>query len=462
MKPSDFKFQISNFKLALPVALVCLAAATASKLTAAESNSPTAQSGSAALTNIHVIDLATALRLAGAQNLDVQIAREKLAETKANHEGAVTQFFPWLAPGITYRRHDNLLQDVAGRILEVHKDSYVPGVALGAQVDIGDALYRSLATKQLVQAANHALESERQAATLAAAQGYFDLALAQASLSVAREAVRIATNYEAQIQHAVGAGIAFKGDQLRAQVQAERNQLAVRQAAEQQRVAAARLAQTLHLDPVVELIPADADLAPIPLIQTNKALDSLVQEALVARPELRQSQSLVAAAQDARKGALYGPLIPTLGAQAFGGGLGGGLKGGPSSFGEQEDYAVALGWRIGPGGLFDFSRKRAAESRLAGAKLTEDKVRQEIVRQVVEAFTRVQSLSDQIQTARQGLAAAEEGLRLAQERKEFAVGIVLETIQAEQDLTRARNDYLKVVAEFNKGQYALSRAVGGR
>ena len=38
--------------------------------------------------------------------------------------------------------------------------------------------------------------------------------------------------------------------------------------------------------------------------------------------------------------------------------------------------------------------------------------------------------------------------------------IVLETIQAEQDLTRARLDYLKAVAESNKAQYTLSKAIG--
>src|SRR5436189_6478947 len=71
-----------------------------------------------------------------------------------------------------------------------------------------------------------------------------------------------------------------------------------------------------------------------------------------------------------------------------------------------------------------------------------------------------QASADQIETSRRALAAGEEGLRLAQQRKEFAVGIVLENKQAEQDLTRARLDYLRAVAEFNKAQYALSRAVG--
>jgi outer membrane protein TolC len=111
--------------------------------------------------------------------------------------------------------------------------------------------------------------------------------------------------------------------------------------------------------------------------------------------------------------------------------------------------------------LFDFGRMRSAESRLKIAELSSEKLGDEVTRQVIEAFTRWQSLGDQLATARRALAAAEEGLRLAQQRKEFAVGVVLETIQAEQDLTRTRLDYLKAIAEFNRAQYALSRATGG-
>jgi outer membrane protein TolC len=41
------------------------------------------------------------------------------------------------------------------------------------------------------------------------------------------------------------------------------------------------------------------------------------------------------------------------------------------------------------------------------------------------------------------------------------VGIVLEDIQAQQDLTQARSDYFTALAEYNKSQYGLNTAVGG-
>jgi len=188
---------------------------------------------------------------------------------------------------------------------------------------------------------------------------------------------------------------------------------------------------------------------------------TLIEQALASRPELKESRSLVAAAQDTRKGATYGPLIPSLGAQVFGGGLGGGPDGGSSHFGAEGDYLVGLSWRIGPGGLFDPGRVHASKARLAQAELGESKLRDDIASEVLTQIARVQSLDDQIAMAEAKLAAATETLRFTRERKQYGVGIVLEDIQAQQDVQRARADYLNAIAEFNKAQFELSKAIGG-
>ncbi len=408
----------------------------------------------------YVIDLPAALRLANAQSLDVKIAREKLTEAKALHSSATSQFFPWLEPGIAYRRHDNLIQAVDGQFLTVHKQSYAPGATLAAQVDLGEAIYKNLSAKQQVHFAEHALAAQRQETTLAAAQNYFALLFAQAAAGVSQESIRISTNYEAQVVQAVAAGLVFKGDELRVRTQTERNRLTLRQAIEQKQTASARLAQTLRLAAGVDLVATDSDLAPLNIFEAKSSLGSLIAQAIAERPDRKQSAAAIASARATKDGAVFGPLIPSIGAQAFVGGLGGDSSAGPSKFGDQEEYFVGVSWRIGPGGLFDVGRTRAAESRLKSSELAAQKLDDEISRQVVDAFMRVQSLRDQIDAAKRVLAAAEAGLRLAQLRKEFAVGIVLENIQAEQELTRARFDYLKAITEFNSAQYVLRRVLG--
>ena len=408
------------------------------------------------------IDLPTALRLAGAQNLDIQLARQRLSEVQANRQSAVEQFFPWITAGAAYHRRDGVAQAVpAGTISDAHYQSYNPGAALTAQMDLGDAIYKSLAAKQLVKASDQALEAQRQDSTLSAAQGYFDLAKAGALVEVTREALKTSQNYQQQLHAAVSSGIAFKGDELRVQTQTERYEITLRQALERQRVAAADLAVVLHLDSQLELIPQDTLLVPITLFETNSSMHTLVEQALHTRPELKQSQALASAARAAKNGAIYGPLIPSVGAQAFGGGLGGGPDGGPSNFGAEGDYLLGVMWRIGPGGLFDSGRVHAGRARLAEAQLGEAKLKDTITSQVVVSLARVQSLWAQIALARQNLATASETLRLTRERKQYGVGVVLEDVQAQQDLTQARSEYLTALAEYNKAQYGLNKAVGG-
>jgi outer membrane protein TolC len=280
-------------------------------------------------------------------------------------------------------------------------------------------------------------------------------------MGVAREALRASTDYAAEIDRAVNAGIAFKGDALRVKVQQQRDEIALRRAEENVRLASATLVQILHLDPIVELMPCDASVVPLSIVSTKESLGDLVSQALAARPETQQSAALVSAAQHAKNGSIYGPLIPSAGGQAFFGGLGGGMNSETGHFGESEDYVALLTWRVGPGGLFDFGNIHARQARLRGAALAADKVIDQVANEVITSQTRVQSLADQIATAKQSLSDAEEALRLGQDRKEFGVGVVLETIQAEQDLARARNDYLNIVTDYNKTQYALLRALGG-
>lgn len=406
------------------------------------------------------IDLPTALRLARAENLDVQIAQKRLDEAHANRDSALLQFFPWISPGVTARRHEGRTQAVDGTLLDADKQSIAPGATLTAQLDLGDGIFKNLVAKQLVNAASLGLDAQRQDTTLSAAQGYFELAKTKAVVEVVREALRTSEGYGAQLHAAVAAGVVFKGDELRVQTQSERYRVALSQAQEQQRIASARLAQILHLDPTIELAPTDSELVPITLVETTGDLQALVRQALEARPELKQNQALVAAAREARRGAVYGPLIPSLGVQAFLGEFGGGQGDATGNYGASRDYYVGLSWRIGPGGLFDFSRINVSQARLETAELTALKTSDDVARQVVEGYTRVRSLSDQILASRQSLSSATETLRLTRERKQLGVGIVLEDIQAQQELVRARADYLSVIAEFNKAQYLLSKVLG--
>jgi outer membrane protein TolC len=341
-------------------------------------------------------------------------------------------------------------------------DTYTPGGSVYAQVSVGDAYYNSLAARRLVTASEEGLETQRQGAVLLAAQGYFELLKTKALTDVLRGAISISENYQTQLHNAVANGVAFRGDELRVQSQTEHYQLLLRDAVAQQRVAGVDLVRVLHLDPSVELAARDSDLVPVTVVDTASSADSLIARAMRARPELLRAAAVIDATEASHRGAVYGALIPVVGIQGFAGALGGGPDTGRSRVAGMTDYTLSVGWRVGPGGLFDAGRINATKAQLSAAKLTQEKLRESISAEVLAALARVRAYGGEIGLAERTLTSARETLRLTEARRQFGVGAVLEDIQAQQALTQARSDYVNAIAQFNKAQYALSAAIGER
>ena len=197
------------------------------------------------------IDLATTLRLAGADNLSVRIAREKLAEARADADVARERLFPWVTAGLSLRQHENNLQTVEGRIIDADKRSFSAGVGLNAQWDFGDVYYQKLAAQQRVRAEEAALTTQRQNSVTDAALAYYELLRATATIGIATEALDLSSRHHAQLVASASAGVTFAGDVHRVATARARNETAVQQAREQARIAAARLAEILKLDPAI-------------------------------------------------------------------------------------------------------------------------------------------------------------------------------------------------------------------
>lgn len=406
------------------------------------------------------IDLATALRLAGAQNLEVKIAQERLNEAEARLDSATLQFFPWLTVGAGYKGHGDRTQTVEGDIIDADKQNLHAGGTLTAQMDLGDAIYKRLVEQQKRNAAMQGVRAADSQALRDAVVAWFDLSKAQAVKEAIDESVRVSEAYEKQLENAVGIGVAYKGDELRVRVQSERYRMAGREADEAQAIAAAKLAEALHLDPAVRLRAARGAHAPLSVMTWNTPLRSLIAEAQTARPEVEQMAAFVAAAQKEREAAKYAPLIPSLYAQGFFGTFGGGRDDDLSRFGRSSDVTVGIGWRIGPGGLFDRTRTRQAEARENISKLEQARLADRLAAEVAALHARAVSLRDRVAMARDNMKTATESLAAGEQRKEAGVGVVLEVVQSQQDLTEARLTYVETVAEYNKAQYELLHALG--
>src|SRR5258708_31092031 len=196
----------TNASLFARKALILHFLLSASLMNAAATAQESPQPGAAA--NSYQIDLATVLRLAGAQNLDVQLARNAVDEAHANYTSAVERFLPSFGPTASYFQHSGRGQRGEAPLLDVSQHSDAAGACLTAQIPVGDAIFTALQAHQLVAASDAGATAQERDSALAAAQQYFDLVKAQALVGVVDDSLSISQSYEQQLSEAVRIGIA--------------------------------------------------------------------------------------------------------------------------------------------------------------------------------------------------------------------------------------------------------------
>jgi outer membrane protein TolC len=405
-----------------------------------------------------MIDLPSALKLAGMHDIDLALIREAENQAKAANDAATLRFFPWLNAGGGYIKDTGGAQAFGGKVSSVNQEIYQRSVSVNLPLELGSALFAKLVARQLQAAATFDTEAQRNDALFAAASAYFDLVNAAAAQDIASEALRISQDYEQQLDRGYHAGIINRTELLRVSVQTQRDQVILRQAQAQVRSSSAALATRLRLDPTLDLEPTERIAAPATLVPVDMPIKDLVKDALASRPELKASAATVSAADEQRLAAKYGPLLPSLGAQAIYGQVRGGPNGDLSDWMSSHQYVVGLSWRLGPGGLFDFSRTESANSQLRHQQLLNSRLQDDISQQVVDAYEAARAALDQTALARRSVELSDESLKLSEQRREFGVYAVLEVIQAQQDLTQARNDYARALTQYAKAQYGLARA----
>lgn len=406
-----------------------------------------------------MLDLPAVLKLAGANHDEIELARSRQVEAIASSVQAWQRFWPGLTIGSAWRGHEGNIQDVAGAILDVNKRQYTVGGAVLLDWAPGDFYYGALAAEQRAIASGELTEKARLDLILRAVEDYYDLLGAEAVIGVVADELRLVGEYAAQLSGAVEAGTAFRADLLRVQAQVSRDRLRLRQGEEQRDRAAAILAETLRLAPDAALRPAKADLVPVSLMGTQNVA-ALIAEAGDHRPELRAAGAAANAAALERKRSRAAPWIPSLQAGYTAGGLGGGKTDHLGNFDGQQDFFATLGWKIGPGGLFDRQSQTIAGAREQAAVSETLRLKAAIGREVVDAALRVESARDQIGFNTEAVSASEAMVRLARERQASQIGVVLEYLLAQEELTRARQSQIEAVTGFNKAQHALLRAVG--
>jgi outer membrane protein TolC len=422
------------------------------------------------------IDLGTALVLAGAENPELMLARARISEVVALRQLAVAQLLPNLNIGTSADAHIGVLQQSTGNILTVNRDSLYYGLganAVGAgtvnipglnyNLNVGDAWYGYLVSRQRVRTARAAADATRNEMLLRVCLAYLDLlrndgrrAIAAKNRTEAAEIARLTAAFAAK-----GAG--RKADADRAAVELRRRDAELTQTEADTLTSSARLAQILNLDPSTRLKPIDGWVVPAPLVPDPIPLPELIAIALLERPELAARRSEVRRALYELSQAKVLPFSPNVILGYSSGGFGGGSNLATPRFGDFDDRSdldVVVFWTFRNLGVGNLALVRAADSRMKQMRFRELETINSVRADVAEGKAKVDARFLQIDAAEKALRDSSNAYTEDLTRFKGGEGLPLELIDSYRLLARARFEYLEAIVDYNKAQFQLWVALG--
>lgn len=435
------------------------------------------------------IDLGSALHLAGVENPEILQARERVTEAAALRQLAAVQLLPTLNAGTNFNLHRGNLQQAAGNILKVNRDSLYLGLGAGAvgagtvsipglvlSGNVSQLLFGNLVSRQRVRQREFESDAVLNAVLLRVAGAYLDLlgaegrrAIALKTRDEARDVARVTANFAR-----VGQG--RQADADRAAVELEQRNAEVIQAESDVLTASARLAELLCLDPSVRLHAVDGWVVPTPLVPDPVPLPELLAIALTQRPELAARQAAIHAAFLRLHEAKVLPFSPNVllgfSAGTFGGGSNLAARGIRQadgnvlrqsrfdSFDSRQDLDAIVYWSLRNLGVGNVALIKLAGSNARSSEYEHLEELNRVRAQVAAAHARTHARFAEIDTAERAVRAAEQAFKEDFIRTRNREGLPIEVLDSLRLLGRSRLAYLDAIVEYNRAQFELYVALG--
>ncbi|HEY9109244.1 MAG TPA: TolC family protein [Roseateles sp.] len=300
---------------------------------------------------------------------------------------------------------------------------------------------------------------------VAAAQGWYEAAAAQAAVQAAQQAEATAQNSAEAAEFKSQRGAATLVDALQARTAWAQATLARVRAEGQARTAIGALAHVLGIDVRTPLVlAADAALDPaspldaVPLDAFLSDLDRLIDEAQLAHPSLQAARANLAAAE-ARLTAVRAEGFPVvnLSHSNFTNGRPGNTL--PTSRTRERITAVSISFPIfeGLSRSYRLHEQRAQiESRRAELASQQSQVAYDVWR----AFEALKVESGSLKASSELMRSAAEGLNAARARYQAGAADTIELLTAQKDEASARQDRIQALASWRVSRLRLLAGLG--
>jgi outer membrane protein TolC len=409
------------------------------------------------------IDLATAVQVALARNLDVEAARARVQAAHGGVAAARGRFLPSFSPALLYETVDGSVRATEGNLVDVRFQTTQAWLVAAWIVNPGAVHHDLVAAKKRQSSALHDEQAVRMETLQRAAVGYYDLVLAQLAVEATRQSVAEAEELLRITEVRVKTGTGLAADEMRVRAELARRRQELILSLQGFHEASARLSTTLDLDPTVTLAPDATTVVLAELVDGQRPIEELLALAVEYREDLHSIRLLVEASRADVRAARWRSLGPVLGLAGQLGSIRGDADG-VSGLGEvdqgpdgQERISAGLGWRLDPAQIGEVSAVEATGD-LAGIEAR--KKLQEVRAQVVREDQESRAQRALAQEARQELAAADEAVRMTRANLRAGTMTTLDVLHAQSELEQARLRSAASVVRHNQAQVRLLAALG--
>ncbi|MFH1220781.1 MAG: TolC family protein [Candidatus Eisenbacteria bacterium] len=403
------------------------------------------------------LDLNKCVQMAIEANTSILKASYDLERSKNNVIGSVSGLLPSAGWSFSHNRSQpDTPQLIDGQLISTSTTrGYSSSLSVHEGLSGGSVmgLFQSLADKN---ATVQSVRAVRQGVSYTAKQKYLEVLKTRRLLSVSEGAVDLSKKRMERAQAMLEVGSGVKSDVLRAQVEESSNQLDLISARN-----ALRLAETdlLHFLGIARDRPLELEDI-LETGETTYTLDAALADAMEMRPDIRGNMELVKAGRAGvwRQRSGWMPSVAYSWSRGFA------STDFPAPF---SDVWSESRWKWGLGvsvnlfdGLATFSSVRSAKAQLKSAREDLNQARRDAALEVKQAFYRVEEAQQRVKVSKETVSLAEEELRLAEERYRLGGGTMLEQIDAQLSLSRAKTSNIQALHDYLLSQAQLVMAVG--
>jgi outer membrane protein TolC len=402
------------------------------------------------------VDLATVLRVAEANNLDIQEAKQRVEASRGVYQSGIGEAFPIISPVVQGFGIEGAVASSNGGFGLATFHYVAAAVLVQWLLNPGRVIYDIVASKRRLEAATQQQRATEVDTAYQAASQYYDLVLCQLKISAAQQSLQHAEELLRIERVRLQSGNGLPADELRAEstVSAAQQDLLIGLNAFYK--ASVTLATTLHLDSTVMLAPQSSPVAQMALVRDDLPIDTLLAIAVRYRPDLEAIRKQWAASQADKGAAIFGQIGPQIEVASTISPPPPARDAADTTF-RRERFSLAAGLSLDPT-TFGKLKLATANEKIAGIDVERklDEVRASVVNAQQASLTAAKLVPE----AKREVDSTDEALRLAQQNLKTGTGLTIDVLQAQTAVEHAHLHYATAIIQYNQSQLAMLSALG--